>query len=210
MLAEVKNTNISAPAPNALVIVSAVKQEPIKEVYPKERQQEIESSLNSKVKLQKYCAWQTLKRAVEIFTKKSFKEFTFVKESSGKWVSDSFYFSLAHSEEFVAVAISNRPIGLDLQVIKPLSTGLKEKILCKEEIAVYNDFSMQAQELFLLKCWCKKEAMLKQKGESALAPKSRNTLGACFFEKELAILNKEYYLCVLTEQKEIQLIVESK
>ncbi|MBQ3571228.1 MAG: 4'-phosphopantetheinyl transferase superfamily protein [Clostridia bacterium] len=205
-----KNTNTSAPAPDTLVIVSAVKQELIKEVYPKERQQEIESSLNSNVKLQKYYAWQTLKRAVEKFTKKSFKEFTFVKESSGKWVSDNFYFSITHSENAVAVAISNQAVGIDLQTIKPLKAGLEDKILCKEEMDIFNALEENKKEQFLLKCWCKKEAMLKQKGESTLAPKSRNTLDACFFEKELAILNKEYYLCVLTEQKEIQLIVESK
>ena len=100
-------------------------------LYPKERQAQIENTKNKKLKLQRYFSWKLLEKALHNSFGISIEKCNFTLSDTGKWECDSFYFSISHTKGLVAVAISNRPVGLDLEE-RQVPLKLKDKILTKE------------------------------------------------------------------------------
>lgn len=168
-------------------------------VYPKKRNEEILSCESAKIKDQKYSVWKLLESAVNRFIRADFNKINFKKEQNGKWVCDKFCFSLSHSEDMVVVIISNEEVGIDCQKIKPLKDGIEKLILTKEESQIYSALTKEEKQTFLIKTWCKKECLLKLKGESSLNPTSRETSNLTFFERQISLNGKNYYLCAKGE-----------
>lgn len=74
---------------------------------------------------------------------------------NGKPYMDNVYFSISHSKEMVAIAISDKPIGLDIEYIRPLLMDITSTIATKEEQeSIHNN-----EDLF--KLWCLKESLSK-------------------------------------------------
>lgn len=71
----------------------------------------------------------------------------------GKPHIDGLHFSISHSGDMVACAVSDRPVGLDIQQRRQAGEGLRERIA--------NPDDMAAEPLTL---WCDKEAVLKLPG----------------------------------------------
>ena len=151
-------------------------------VYPKTREEEINSCSLQRMSAQKYYAWKLLEYAVNRVIGIDFNKIDFKKSQNGKWECNSFYFSLSHSENAVVVALSLNPIGVDIEKIKPFKVELANKILTLEEKQEYFAVDKEEKQKYLLKTWCKKECLLKQSGEKALLPNQRQTLGVEFFE----------------------------
>ena len=105
-------------------------------LYPPARQWEIEACASEKVRKEKYYAWKLLERAVQDFLGASITDLRFTKSENGKWKSDRVEFSLSHSASAVAVALSNAPVGVDIQRVAPLKrTDFLRKVLTEEELA---------------------------------------------------------------------------
>ena len=70
------------------------------------------------------------------------------------------YISVSHSKNLVAIVISNKKVGLDVEFISEKTRRLSSKFLDKE---VYDDLSEEKATLI----WCCKEAIFKlyQKGD---------------------------------------------
>ena len=180
-------------------------------VYPKLREEEINSCKSNKAKLQKYAVWKLLEYAVNSVIRLDFDKITFKKEKNGKWVCGEFYFSLSHSENLVAVALSPYPIGIDVEKVKLFNLDIADKILTSEEKNEYVSLKNEQKQEHLLKIWCKKECLLKASGENALLPSKRQTVGREFFESEVVLLGERYYVCTFGENVDCQtLIIESK
>lgn len=82
------------------------------------------------------------------------------------------YFSLSHSGETVVCAVSDKPIGVDVERIRPIDQGIAKKICTEEEFTVLNRIADQTeQNRFLLQIWTRKEAIFKIEG--ALPRKDR-------------------------------------
>lgn len=166
----------------------------VEEVYPKARQEEIDGCKNIPLRLSKYCAWKLLEIAVNEYIGLDFNKLSFKKSPFGKWECEEFYFSISHSGDLVSVCISPNMVGVDCQEVKPLKSGLEDKILTLKEMKIFNSLTAEEKEKFLLCVWCKKECLLKLCGEGTLNPSQRETQDKEFLKSLLFINNKEYLL----------------
>lgn len=79
----------------------------------------------------------------------------------GKPYIDGLHFSLSHSGDVVACAVSDRPVGLDLQQRRRVSARLNDRIAHPDDMACEP-----------LSLWCDKEAVLKLLGSGLTCPMS--------------------------------------
>lgn len=96
------------------------------------------------------------------------------------------FFSISHSENFVAAVISNRQVGIDIEKLRFLSVKASKKICCDEEIyyifgkkrADIDFDSKQPPDVIkrFLEIWTAKEAYYKCIGTGIKNPKTFNVL----------------------------------
>jgi 4'-phosphopantetheinyl transferase len=72
------------------------------------------------------------------------------------------YWSLTHKSEFVAAVASNRPIGIDIEKIRPISRALQQRIADAHEWQLAE--GRDVDRLFFY-YWTAKEAVLKAVGK---------------------------------------------
>ena len=89
--------------------------------------------------------------------------------------SSPLFFSISHSENVVAVAVSEREIGVDVEKIREVRGGVAKRFFTESEIEYVGNDSARFFEI-----WTKKEAYAKVKG----------TLASVFSEN---MLEKEFY-----------------
>ncbi|MCR5282912.1 MAG: 4'-phosphopantetheinyl transferase superfamily protein [Lachnospiraceae bacterium] len=104
-------------------------------------------------------------------------------EGEGSLWKDLFwipYVSISHSGELAAVALSDQPVGLDIQKTRTFTKGMIKRVLSDSELAAYERFlqgasglqedrAMQEAQAYLLFTWCKKEAAAKLDGRGIFA-----------------------------------------
>ena len=84
---------------------------------------------------------------------------------------EKFFISISHSDAFVAAALSDRAVGIDVEMIKPISKRLLLRVLCDSEF----DFVTSGAELSdtvtdkeilnrFFEVWTAKEAYFKKQG----------------------------------------------
>lgn len=88
----------------------------------------------------------------------------FAKGENGKpyCLNYPYHFNISHSKKYTVVAVSDRPIGVDVEVIRPFSASAAAKHLSEKEkdYIVLDDNPEKRNERFF-KLWCAKEAYLK-------------------------------------------------
>lgn len=72
------------------------------------------------------------------------------------------HFNISHSGQYIACAVCNRPVGIDVQVIRPYCPGVARRICVPEELQQIETSADLAAEF--TKLWTKKEAYLKMLG----------------------------------------------
>lgn len=140
-------------------------------IYPAERREYIAKVTNAQLQIQKTSSWKLLEHAVRESFGYSLNDLKFSLDESGKWSCDKLYFSLAHTAEKVAVAVSDKPVGVDIESFSAFENRrtkqLSGKILCEEEKALSN--------AELLKLWTQKESIFKCFGGKAFIPNAIHT-----------------------------------
>lgn len=140
-------------------------------VHPQARHEEIAAATNEKVRAEKYSVWKLLQYAVEKTFARPFTDFSFTKKENGKWFCEDFYFSLSHSNNLVAVALSSAPVGVDIQKNQPLkSLDIAKKILTNAEMQVFQNLPENEMNAYLVWVWTKKEAAFKRGNEKIFTP----------------------------------------
>lgn len=130
-------------------------------LYPPERQAEIDGISREGVKREKYFVWKLLEYAVVSTLGVSIEELSFKKLPSRKWISDKICFSLSHTDGVVAVAISHRPVGVDVEKIRPHREGLERSILTKKELAQLSATAPEDLWEQIIRLWTQKESIFK-------------------------------------------------
>lgn len=72
-------------------------------------------------------------------------------------------FNISHSGNFVACAVDGRPVGVDIEVLRPVRPALAARVCCPEEL----DYAAPGGELDparFFEVWTAKEALLKYRG----------------------------------------------
>ena len=77
------------------------------------------------------------------------------------------YFSISHCKQGIAVAVSDSPIGVDIEAIRPLNENLVRKTMNSEEQACI--FSSTHPEVEFIRLWTKKEAYVKMQGTGIIS-----------------------------------------
>lgn len=82
------------------------------------------------------------------------------EEKNGKPVCDDFYFNISHSQGVVVFAKSDdSPVGVDIEVIRPVDDLLKQYVCNEEEYKYATDYEK------FYEIWTAKEAIVKCNGE---------------------------------------------
>lgn len=130
-------------------------------VYPEARQAQLDSTQNEKARLQRYAVWKLLQYAVEHSLGLPFQSLTLECDGS-KWTCKECFFSLSHCDGAVAVAVSDKPVGVDIEPAgRQISPGIARKILTEGELSVHNALPEENQRPYLLEKWCIKESLFK-------------------------------------------------
>lgn len=75
-------------------------------------------------------------------------------------------FSLSHSGELAALAVSDRPVGLDLERVVPVSDAVKRRVLSQAELSWLESAGEEGFSFL----WTRKEAVLKCLGTGVDRP----------------------------------------
>ncbi len=81
------------------------------------------------------------------------------------WVDGSpttWFVSLSHSDPYAGAAIAREPVGIDVQVVRPLQDRAAHLFLSPEETRTMLDCALEHR---LLHFWCAKEAAWKQSSD---------------------------------------------
>ena len=168
-------------------------------VYPPERQDYILQASNEKVARQRYYVWILLERAVELSLGKSLADIQLSRTKQGRWISPAVFFSLSHGENAVAVAVSNAPIGVDIQAEIQKKADF---FLTKEERTAYETATDKVW--FLTELWTKKESIFKKTNGTRFDPK-RLCANEHFTQTQaIAIDGKRYALSVTSPIRTLQ------
>ncbi len=90
------------------------------------------------------------------------------EEEGGKLIipnQTSFYFSLAHSGEYAACAVSDFPVGVDIQQYKAVREGIAKRFFQADEAALLKRAKGDAREELFFRLWTGKESYVKLTGE---------------------------------------------
>ena len=149
------------------------------ELYPPERAAEIAACGSPEVRAAKRADWSLLRLAARHCFGLELTDLQFEKTRHGQWRCDGFSFSLCHTEELAAVAVSNGPVGVDMESVSAFRArrspdrlrALHDRWLTRAEQAAWPP----EPEAFLC-CWTRKEAAFKRSGHGSFKPKSTDSL----------------------------------
>ena len=77
------------------------------------------------------------------------------------------HFNISHAGHYIACAVSNEPIGIDIELIKPVDMAIAERFFTPDETA-YIMTGMQEQRFYEI--WTKKESHIKWEGKGLHKP----------------------------------------
>ena len=162
-----------------------------------ERQKEIDACKSDKAKLEKYYAWKLLEIALKDYMNKDTSEIKFQKRKN-KWTCTDCHFSLSHSKNLVAVAVSDKAVGIDIESYcgDRFNKEISKRILTDCEFEHYSNLSDLEKKQFCNIAWSQKEALFKMQDKD-VALSQIETLGASVFTKTIALSSgDEFFLSV--------------
>ena len=134
---------------------------------------EIAAAKNPKTAAQKYHVWKLLECAALHTFGRPLSDFVLTKTENGKWLCDSFFFSLSHTDAALAVAISGRSVGVDIECKRfRAPSRAAKKILTPTELDAY--LKAQDKDRFLVSMWTAKESIFKMLGGAVFLPHTIN------------------------------------
>lgn len=163
------------------------------------------AALSNKNDVQSHHALQLLKYAYKEKFGKVADTQNLRKTEKGKWMCDFGGVSVSHSGKFVAVALSENAVGIDIQA-KTAATehtmrNIAKKLFCESELNDFEHSSDKTDAFFFT--WCKKEALWKKLYEQPLTIRDADTTDESFYKKKLTLDNDVYYLAVTEADADI-------
>ena len=145
--------------------------EPSRPLSCRARQSEIDGISNERVRREKYYVWRLLEYAIKNSLSADASRLCFTKGENNKWKTEGFELSLSHSGNALAVAISDRAVGVDVERIRVKSAErLADYMLTKSERAEYEKITERERDEWLICKWCAKEAIFKSMDEDSFKP----------------------------------------
>lgn len=147
------------------------------DILSEKRRAELSACRNEKLKNARYTDWKLLEYAAFRVFGLSPESLNFEKNENGKWSCDRFFFSLSHTDKVVAVAVSDRPCGVDAEASARSSNFDISSLLRVEKYAFTENEILRANEssLEFLKIWTAKESIFKASDNKLFSPKNTDT-----------------------------------
>jgi len=161
------------------------------------RQAELDAVGNPAVREEKYFVWRLLEYALMRSLGLVANALSFTRTEQGKWLCDKCFFSLSHSKNALAVAVSRQPVGVDIERLSPQKTAVIERVLTEAERSALAQSEDGWQNLIF--AWSKKESLFKKGGAGSFAPSRIETLGESIWERAVQIDGEMYALTVATD-----------
>jgi 4'-phosphopantetheinyl transferase len=91
---------------------------------------------------------------------------TFKKSDNGKPYLENkeAHFNLSHSGDWVAMALSDGEVGIDVEVVRPVNYRIAERFFSTEEVALLNSKEGDEKLDYFFDLWTLKESFLKFTG----------------------------------------------
>ena len=180
------------------IYVAPVKDvEDSKELYPKERADELKSIKNERVRREKYSVWRLLEMAISDSLGICMTELDIRKNENGKWVADGVHFSLSHAKDVVAVAVSSSAVGVDIEPVSALKNDISGRILTEKERLEYGALADGDKREYLIKKWTAKEAIFKSHDEATFRPEEIEVSENSVLWRTL-LIGREEYICAVS------------
>ena len=128
-------------------------------IYNSDRAHMINSATNIKVKREKYWAYVVCDFLYMHIKGCHLDNTNFHKEDNGKWYCTDLYCSLCHTDEYVAVAISNMEVGIDIETKQRFDSMVNKKEIFISKVLNNNDHIEKEEDY--IKIWTQKEAIFK-------------------------------------------------
>ncbi len=100
-----------------------------------------------------------------IFEKQQLKMEEIYYEENGKPKIDGIFFNISHSGDFVICAVSEKPVGCDIEKIGQIRKGFAERYFSQKETAHLDRFEDKKRWDEFYRLWTIKESYVKMKGE---------------------------------------------
>ena len=156
--------------------IAPIPDTPVGRVAWAPRQAQIDGTANEKLRRERYFVWKLLEYAVNRSFGLKAEGLTFSVDENGKWSCGECFFSLSHSRGAVAVAVSRKRVGVDIESTdRPMSAGLPGKILTDTERQEYDALTEGEKLSYLLQAWCAKEALFKAGDDKQFRPTALDT-----------------------------------
>ena len=103
-------------------------------------------------------------------TKLSNRDLKFTQNAFGKPLflnNPDIHFNISHSGQYVACAIADKPIGIDIELIIPVDLTIAERFFSQDE----TEYIMEKNSTYrFIEVWTKKESMIKWEGKGLSKP----------------------------------------
>jgi 4'-phosphopantetheinyl transferase len=108
------------------------------------------------------------------------------------------YFSISHCKQGIAVALSNYPIGIDIEGIRRWNEGLVRKTMNNEEQKLI--LSQAQPEWEFIRLWTHKEAYVKMQGTGIISDMHDILTNLPPIEKKEIVCPDKKYICTIVKK----------
>ena len=116
------------------------------------------------------------------------------------------YFSISHCKQGIAVAVSETPIGIDIETIRPLNEGLVRKTM--NDVEQTHIFSSSHPETEFICLWTQKEAYVKMQGTGIISDMHDILCNVSNVAWEEILELEKRFICTICQKKTADSIVE--
>ena len=127
-------------------------------------------------------------------------------EYGAPYLENGPYFSISHCKQGIAVAVSETPIGIDIEAIRPFNEGLMRKTMNSEEQTYI--LSSLNPEIEFIRLWTQKEAYVKMQGTGIIADMHDILCDATNVHWEEILDVEKRFICTICQKKTADSIVE--
>ena len=86
-------------------------------------------------------------------------------EENGKPAMDSLYFNISHSENVAVCAVSDEPVGIDIEKIRDIKKNIVDRYFTCHEKKYLNNIEDSFRNAAFIRMWTIKESYVKYTGE---------------------------------------------
>lgn len=147
---------------------------------PKERKKKILSCKQKQKRLQCLGAGLLLNM---VLSRYGILSETVCVDSNGKPIVDGIYFNLSHSGDLVICAVSEKPVGCDIEKIKDAPKQVAERSFTDAEKEYLQQFSGDAYNREFFRIWTEKESYLKMTGQGIRIPLDTLEIKDCYMQE---------------------------